>query len=277
MQQLNVRFRRESDDAPARAGPLFSGLRRRLASWRSTADVRLWFLRKPPGLRLRCGGPGFNDVARAELHALLDDEVAAGRVDRWWSSVYEPETWRFGGHEAYAAANVWLSCDASAQLDACFPDSGCSPRLSSEVMALAILSDLVERGTGSAAGVWDVWAGLLWAYAGEPPSEPPAPPPGGTLSSATLRTLAAPHERAILDRGAAASDVYVAAIDGLWEHGRLLGGRRALLGALAAFHFNLWCMERAAIVGVCRTMVRETHPACAFMHERGAPTPGAGR
>ena len=270
MFQLNVRFRRESDDAPARAGPLFSGLRRRLARWRSTADVHLWFLRKPPGLRVRCGGPGFGPVALADLQGLLDDEIAAGRVESWGPSVYEPETWRVGGVEGHAAASAWLSADASAQLDACYPDGDRAPRLSADVVALAILSNLVERGTSSPAEVWDVWAGLQWAYSGERPVEPSTPPPDASLSPSGIHRLAAPHERAILDRVAQASHAYVAAIDGLWERNRLLGGRRALLGALAAFHFNVWCLDRAAIVGLCRTMVRETHPACAFMHDGGA-------
>jgi thiopeptide-type bacteriocin biosynthesis protein len=78
-----------------------------------------WFMRKAPCWRLRCRpGPGGVLVdTRVNVNAVLDSLTAAGRVSRWWETVYEPEVLAFGGQHGMEAAHGLFAADSSAILD----------------------------------------------------------------------------------------------------------------------------------------------------------------
>jgi thiopeptide-type bacteriocin biosynthesis protein len=83
-----------------------------------------WFIRKAPCWRVRCRpGPaagldaaGLAEV-RATLAAILDGLVAAGQIERWWRTVYEPEACAFGGQLGMDVAHTLFHADSIGVLD----------------------------------------------------------------------------------------------------------------------------------------------------------------
>jgi hypothetical protein len=138
-------------------------------------------------------------------------------------------------------------------------------RVSAEVMALALYDDLVQRASEAPEEAWAVWAALHQVYTGRPPHAPMA---GASMQSslreATLQRVDA-AERSVLEHGFVANARFVRALDDAWQRGDLVGGRRALLGALAGFHFNMWCLTLPSIQSLCRSKVVEHHPSLPFL------------
>jgi protein-L-isoaspartate(D-aspartate) O-methyltransferase len=78
-----------------------------LASW--------WFIRKNPGLRLRCLPT--DDRAGTRLEAVLDGLAAVGSVTWWTPSIYEPEIHAFGGSAGMDVAHRLFERDCRGILD----------------------------------------------------------------------------------------------------------------------------------------------------------------
>lgn len=68
-----------------------------------------WFIRKPPGLRLRYQP---TDPQTLVVDALLSDLAASGHVTSWTRGVYEPETVAFGGPAAMDIAHTLFHHDS---------------------------------------------------------------------------------------------------------------------------------------------------------------------
>ncbi|ASU85806.1 methyltransferase [Nocardiopsis gilva YIM 90087] len=87
-----------------------------LRRWEAEQDITgWWFIRKYPCWRLRLRPRGPQSPAR--IRAALDDLVNAGRIRRWWTGIYEPETAAFGGHVGIAIAHNLFHADSRAVLD----------------------------------------------------------------------------------------------------------------------------------------------------------------
>lgn len=92
-------------------GPILHRLAPAIGSW--------WFIRKAPCWRVRCRpapGAALADTRVAVTEA-LDNLTAAGRVSRWWETVYEPEALAFGGPMGMEAAHALFAADSGAVLD----------------------------------------------------------------------------------------------------------------------------------------------------------------
>ena len=264
--QVNLALSAHTGSFRTSAWPLLEQLQALLQTWRQTAPVACWFVRKAPGIRLRLYGPGFDATANSAFVALLDHEVAQGNLVRWWYSTYEPETYRLGGPIALRAVHSLLSADTTVWLgwECLFRQGG--TRLSEDVMALALYSDLLLRATEGYEEAWDVWCALHRIYAGALPEEPHEPSPRRhLLLPQELQRLVKEAERACLATGFAANEQFAQALEHIWERGELVGGRRALLATLASFHWNIWCLRPQVIAPLCRVMVQALHPAAAFL------------
>lgn len=264
--QVNLALSAHTGSFRTSAWPLLEQLQALLQTWRQTAPVACWFVRKPPGIRLRLSGPGFDATAHSAVMALLDHEVAQGNLVRWWYSTYEPETYRLGGPVALTAVHTLLSADTTVWLiwERLSRQEG--TRLSEDVMALALYSDLLLRATEGYEEAWDVWCALHRIYAGALPEAPRAPSSRRhLLLPQGLQRLAKTAERTCLDAGFAANAQFAQALEQTWERGELVGGRRALLATLASFHWNIWCLRPHVVAPLCRLMVQELHPAAAFL------------
>ncbi|WP_027346387.1 thiopeptide-type bacteriocin biosynthesis protein [Hamadaea tsunoensis] len=66
-----------------------------------------WFLRKYPCWRLRFADPDIEAVNRA-----LDEFTATDASSRWWPTIYEPETYAFGGPAAIQAVHGLFCADS---------------------------------------------------------------------------------------------------------------------------------------------------------------------
>jgi len=197
---------------------------------------------------------------------LLDHEVAQGNLERWWHSTYEPETYRLGGPVALTAVHTMLSADTTVWLGWERLSRQGGARLAEDVMALALYSDLLLQATEAYEEAWDVWCALHRVYAGALPEEPrESSPQCHLLLPRELHRLANAAERSLLDYGIAANEQFAQAMEQIWERGELVGGRRALLATLASFHWNIWCLRLQVVAPLCRVMVRELHPAAAFL------------
>lgn len=78
-----------------------------------------WFIRKAPCWRLRLRPtptPTHMDVKTAVRH-VLDSLTTAGLIERWWETIYEPETIAFGGPDAIGAAHDLFHADSQHILD----------------------------------------------------------------------------------------------------------------------------------------------------------------
>ncbi|MHC3474883.1 thiopeptide-type bacteriocin biosynthesis protein [Streptomyces sp. 7R007] len=78
-----------------------------------------WFLRKYPCWRLRCRPGSLATRADAEksLSTVLDRLLADRLVERWWQTLYEPESLAFGGPDGMATAHALFHADTRRVLD----------------------------------------------------------------------------------------------------------------------------------------------------------------
>ncbi|MFI9598104.1 thiopeptide-type bacteriocin biosynthesis protein [Nonomuraea sp. NPDC052265] len=197
-----------------------------------------WFLRKPPGWRLR-----LRDADTVAVDRLLDDLTEAGTLTRWWPTIYEPETAAFGGPAGEQAAHELFCADSLGVLHYARqgrPDLG--RRELSVVLINALLQaaglDWFERGDvfarvaqlrpapapGDSGRVEALTANMRTLLA--IPAQPGTPPfaPGGLAGFATPWLTAWQSAGNQLGRAAA--------------EGRLTRGLRALLTHVVIFHWN---------------------------------------
>ncbi|MEV7969421.1 thiopeptide-type bacteriocin biosynthesis protein [Sphaerisporangium sp. NPDC088356] len=78
-----------------------------------------WFIRKFPCWRLRCRPSPAVTLAdvQAAITIVLDSLTAAGLIDRWWETVYEPEACAFGGSQGMEVAHGLFHADSRGILD----------------------------------------------------------------------------------------------------------------------------------------------------------------
>lgn len=132
--------------APNLGDTLRGFVRRALAEGRVD---RFFFMRKPPGLRLRFRGARIREFLpdlRAELAAVVD-VVQIGP--------YDAETYQFGGETGLDIAHELFTHDSLAILDLLAPPA---PEVDTSLLSLLVLSDLLRRVTGDPFERWDVWA-----------------------------------------------------------------------------------------------------------------------
>ena len=261
--QWNLRFVRVDDSPRTNAWALLTALEQQLA--RASEPVWMWFVRKLPDLRVRVGGPGLTNSMRAQLRDLMEAEQAAGRVDEAAPAVYEPELFRLGGPALIDAVHALFDADTRAYMAWQRIDRSDGARLSGELMSLCLAGDLIARATESSEETWDVWCRLARLYGGALPT--PSPRKRPRLVPASLRSFASEGEQAVLDRALRAQAEFVARLDAVAARGALTCGRRGLLGALAAFHWNRWCLREATIASLCASMVRDLHPENDYLRD----------
>lgn len=136
--QVNVEFADAAAAERAAAGRLFPALMHAQAEGHFDA---WWFLRKPPGLRIRIAGArSYTDA----LTGVFDDAVRDGLVTRWWSAEYEPEIAVFGGDVGMNLAHEIFASDSTGITHFIQPSTATSDR----VLLSLILMTHLQRAAG---------------------------------------------------------------------------------------------------------------------------------
>lgn len=215
-----------------------------------------WFMRKPPGIRLRFGGPAAAETEAWGLE-VLERLRARGVVTRAFASIYEPESFALGGPAAVPALHRWFTADSLGwwQWDRSLVEGGAA--VDAAVLTLAIVNDLCMRATGGATSeVWDVWRNLA--------PEPAEAPPTETIPPLRLDDLAAfPIDGSLVARYRDANERLSLELDQLWREARLALGQRALLVTAVMFHWNRFGLPLDARRRLCAAMDRALGPLAA--------------
>jgi thiopeptide-type bacteriocin biosynthesis protein len=193
------------------------------------------FVRKSPGLRLRFllreeGGGAARSLEDCAAK-LVGDQLA----ERWFVSVYEAETFKFGGPSAMSAVHDYFSADCQAWWRWERQRSTTPSRISARLLSVSVLNDLFAGFLEGPEEVWDVWCRVASLHGatitvGQPPAA--APMIDDLTGSANVSELAA--LRVYSDANAALA----ARFTELRESGTLLFADRLVLPHLALYHWN---------------------------------------
>jgi thiopeptide-type bacteriocin biosynthesis protein len=212
-------------------GPLLDGLQAdgTLACW--------WFLRKPPGWRVR-----MLDASLPAVGTALARLTERGVIASWRPGLYEPEAHAFGGPAGTGIAHELFCGDSRGVLD--YLRRG-EPTHGRRELSLLLISAML-----SSAGLdWSERGDVFARVAAMRPA-PPAAPPGqaGLLASQVRTLLGAPRQaRAVTFRPgspegfagwhAAFAEAGLQFGDAS-QQGRLTRGLRAVLAQALLFHWN---------------------------------------
>ncbi|MGW6454676.1 methyltransferase, FxLD system [Streptomyces sp. NPDC055078] len=219
-----------------------------------------WFLRKPPGIRLRLlpvgtGSPG-------HLDRVLDGLEAEGRITGWTTGIYEPEVFAFGGPGGMDIAHELFHHDSRNVLDHLLRTRDGTAELGPRELGVLLISVLL-RGAGlDRYEQGDVWARV----AAERPSGRDVVPPE-RLKSAVQRLMTVnvrPTSSLINGGPLTALAGWVEAFESagrqlvdLNRRGVLERGLRGVLAHHVIFHWNRLGLS-AADQSTMSTLAKET-------------------
>ncbi|MEO3807165.1 thiopeptide-type bacteriocin biosynthesis protein [Nonomuraea sp. B1E8] len=231
--QLAIEFAEER--TAESAGAMYLGLR--LDRLQDQGVVQgWWFLRKPPGWRLRVHTTDRTAVDRA-LRELVEERVIA----RWWSTIYEPETFAFGGPDGTAIAHELFCADSHGVL--AYARRKAADRGRRELSLLLINALLREAGLD-----WfergDVF-GRVAAIRLAPPAEQTPAVEKLAPNVRTLLLVPRQADRRLLADTLTFAEPWLAAYEVAGQRlgdaaarGRLDRGLRAVLTHVLIFHWN---------------------------------------
>ncbi|MFE0424685.1 thiopeptide-type bacteriocin biosynthesis protein [Streptomyces sp. NPDC058953] len=119
-----------------------------------------WFIRKFPcwRIRVRAGPSGIPGGVKTLTAQAFDTMVTANAADHWWESIYEPETYAFGGPTGIDIAHRLFHADSRELLASISRLPGqAEPPLGRKELSILLLSTLM-RGAGQEwAEQGDIW------------------------------------------------------------------------------------------------------------------------
>jgi thiopeptide-type bacteriocin biosynthesis protein len=224
-------------DGPGQFVP-WAALSRAVEQWRSEArHEQCFFVRKPPGLRLRFAGTDLSGRLEPVLLPWLIDAEQRNDLRGFRFVIYEPEEARFGGPIGVAIAHAAFDRDSrdAMQYEA-LPDAE-RASISPIDLSVAICTHLFEHSLGDRAEIWDVWQRLYRVIERHATTPTAARDASAPHPAPNLEALAPPVRALLVDRLddnlRLARDI-VAARDA----GRLTVGLRSWLAAVTIFHWN---------------------------------------
>jgi thiopeptide-type bacteriocin biosynthesis protein len=242
----------------------WSALATTVERWRADGYfARFYFVRKPPGLRLRFGGPDLGERLEPALTTWLSAAERRNDIRGFRFTGYEPERRRFGGKTGMGIAHDLFDADAALALrfEAGTASGDQDPPVSRRLLSLAICQDLFTRSLDDGAEVWDVWKGLEEAVGGAA-GVPFRPDPAVVGEVRAFLAAPGPAASAVLDPARVANARVSAALRAAVSAGRLSRGPRRWLTAAAVFHWNRWGLPlELPLLGSCvAAMAESTEP-----------------
>jgi thiopeptide-type bacteriocin biosynthesis protein len=155
--QLGVRAPSEQ----AVADFLVNDLAEAARGWQSGGQIdRFFFMRKPPGLRIRFRGRNLRQRILPNLLERLERAREEGRVTGHEFGVYDAETHQFGGALGLDIAHEWFTADSFAAIALLALEHSGRDTSGREALSLFALNDLISRVAGDSWEQWDVWSEL---------------------------------------------------------------------------------------------------------------------
>jgi protein-L-isoaspartate(D-aspartate) O-methyltransferase len=198
----------------------------------ATEVTEWWFIRKPPGWRLRLRSA---DPRPAVIETALADLQTTGRITSWTRGVYEPEFRAFGGERGMDVAHRLFHLDSRHLLTAPHPD-GLGPReravllFSTQFRAAGL--DWFEQG--------DVWGQVL-DLRGTASVRSLPPDQAAAVGEKVRRLMRVDASSAPELLPSTWTDAFAEAgqrFTRLAQHGQLHRGLRAVLAHCVIFHAN---------------------------------------
>jgi thiopeptide-type bacteriocin biosynthesis protein len=244
---LRARARRQTADdwiqvncalfaqAQAQAQPAYAPwteLDARLQAWRAENRFdQFFFMRKPPGLRLRFSGA--HALARLEpaLVTWLEDAEQRNLIRSFRFARYEPEVFLFGGPTGIAIAHDQFDRDSRLAIRYEVMLESAATDVSRDQLSLALMNDLFARFVEDRAELWDIWQRIFSAHGR------PALPHVDEIDVLPLGSL--PGNAASLGLTGSADNAHIAArLHAAQVAGRLGCGPRFWLSQICTFHWN---------------------------------------
>ena len=237
---------------------------RRLAAalelWRSDRRFRqFFFMRKPPGLRLRFYGNELAELLEPELVTWLQAAEESNDIRGFRFGIYEPETARFGGPAGMAVAHEQF--DRDSRTASRYEMLGELERrgLPKDLFSLFLINDLCARSLDDKAEIWDVWQKLGRLVRGSVRtsvvSETECNRVRDVVTLEATFTSGLSSSAAALLEQASADNAHVAQrLRALASSGRLHIGLRSWLATAAVFHWNRLGLTDVEIGAMTATM-----------------------
>lgn len=255
--QLNVALSRRDGGPLKSARCVFGALRPLMDEWRREGALsQFYFTRKPPDLRLRFRGPDCRAAVLAGTTATLYSLQCEGAVERFFTSVYEPEVNLFGGPAGMELVHAYFDADTSSWLEMDGLWACNQARLTPETLTCVVTDHLLRLALGDRSEIWDVWCTVL-SMAGERPAtdgKSVLPTP-----SKLITTISAAEED-VLRRYREHNTLLARGLTVTYNRGELQCGLRALLTWVAIFHFNRYGLDASRLVDAATAMAREWNP-----------------
>lgn len=234
----------------------WSALSDTLERWRAEERFEsCFFVRKPPGLRLRFAGDDVGRRLEPVLLPWLTEAEQRNDLRGFRFVTYEPEEARFGGPAGMAIAHAAFDYDSRDAMRYEAMSDDARSGVSRVDLSVAICSQLFVRSLGDRAEIWDVWQRLYRVITRNAPASDELDagvPRDANLADLTpaLRSLV----EARFDDNLRVADAIVAARDA----GRLSVGLRSWLTAVTIFHWNRMFLSPSldelavAVASLCR-------------------------
>lgn len=233
---VTVRNRSTADEILSRA--------LRLSLSRSP-EAQFFFMRKPPGLRLRWSWRKSEFSRKHSRAAFFGRSLRAdGLASAATFTCYEPETFAFGGPEGMSAFHSHFDADSRVIIRHLKLQRRGLARLSKELLSVAAFNDLLSRIVQQPEEIWDVWCRVavlngcehLIASDEHRPSAP-------YILLSGLLPVAHRAERALIQAYEKANSILSRRIGYLRRSGRFLSGTRHALSLLIQFHYNRLALD----------------------------------
>lgn len=216
-----------------------------------------FFMRKPPGLTFRFAFGGPNGDARRAIGSSMQSLKRLKIIDRWFPSVYEPETFKFGGPAAMAAVHAHFNADSMAWWRWEQLRTTAKTTIASKLLSVAVLNDLFVRFVGGPEEVWDVWCRVAALHGAPVDGEGAAVP---ILGLEQLHGRVTAREQAVLRRYASGNRTLAHRFAAIHARGELLFAHRLVLPHVALYHWNRYGFSPEDRAAIFSPMVRAWCP-----------------
>lgn len=234
--QLNLVLPEPTQAGPEDLHPLFEEIFLKVDHLKKQRALRcFFFLRKPPGIRLRFALAAPEEDTASEIESCFRRLVKRKLVTRLYRGSYEPETFKFGGPDGINAVHAHFFADSTAWWS--WEQLRCAAvtRLNAKLLSVGVLNDLFSQCLEGPEEIWDVWCRLAVLHGASVLSDGSAMP---RIGIEQLLEQVTPKERSLLRKYVACNRAIARKLDAISAKGKLLFGIRQVLPHVAIYHWN---------------------------------------